>query len=440
MTAKGCFYIFVFFVMLFVIVGILGTSLFRSLSTSMLSTSSKQDQNNSPKTSAQSNAPNGLDAATPDFSRSISGKFSAVSVYNDAVTFKKSEPAKISELSLVLSILQQIEKTTWNGTENHVFPLAYKDLNKNQIEPLVQSFRSQDSSLAIPDFLEDLYLSDKAKTEITEEIFSARKEYIEFLQAKHVHQKYIDEFTTVTFPESKDRLKYSPKDDPTAPLTGVSPVNGDKRTLQFALQTIDIYLPALLIKKSGLLGDNPDEKLLRNMGLRNTAYHEFTHVLQVAVDAVNTEEGFKYPTTSITSVSPIVYAWANSATKNVFNQTATKESQADGVSFELVTNYYNLAPVQKKLYWEFLFGRLEKQRNTYDQIQSIMETKYPTYDPFDLPSKIEEDIIYKAEYSEDTKALGQMLDQIDMSSYAGYLHPLTDTTQFWEFLTYEHTP
>jgi len=386
-----------------------------------------------------------IDSSTFNFSNIKGGTLKSINDSNIKVV--KAERIQILSLEFVNATLDLAQGKNWGGTKESKIPLSISDYTQSDLNGWVNTSKEKDDNLLIPDDISSVYLGNTAITEITEEVFKAREEYLSFLKAKGVNQKYIDEIENYTFPNSKERFTYVAKNDPNAGLTGVSSYNGNDREAKYELQAVDIYLPSLLLKKSLIIGDEPSDisevvpyfTKLRNMALRMTTYHELTHVLQRAVNYTNTADGFKYPTIFIQSVktSP-EYNWGGDPVKDIYNRSIAEEAQADGIAFVALTSLYDMSNIQKEQVWDHFFGRLENGAKQYETFMSKMEKDFPKYNQWDFPQKILDDVIYKdnASLTEPGKTLVRLSDAIDVAAYGGYLNPMTpDKAELlWTFL------
>jgi hypothetical protein len=368
------------------------------------------------------------------------------SINDSNIKVVKADRIQILSLEFLNTTFDLAKNKNWGGVKDSPIPLTISDYAQSDLDSWVNTAKEKDENLLIPDDISSVYLGSTAISEITDEVFKAREEYISFLKSKGVNQKYIDEIENHTLPNSKDRFTYIAKNDPNAGVTGVSSFNGSNREAKYELQAVDIYLPSLLLKKSLIVGDEPSDisqvvpyfTKLRNMAIRMTTYHELTHILQRAVNYTNTAEGFKYPTVYIQSVktSP-EYNWGGEVTKDIYNRSIAEESQADGIAFVVLTSMYDMSNVQKEQVWDHFFGRLDNGAKQFESLMNKMETTYPKYNTWDFPQKIVEDVLYKGNATiEPAKTLVRLCDQTDIAAYGGYLNPMTpDKSELlWTFL------
>ncbi len=386
-----------------------------------------------------------IDSSTFNYSNINGGSLKSINDSN--IKIVKAERIQILSLEFLLKTLDLAEGKNWVGTKESALPLTLAEYSQSDLNAWVNTSKEKDDNLLIPDDISSVYLGSSAISEITDEVFKARDEYITFLKAKGVNQKYIDEIERYTFPNSKERFTYVAKNDPNAGLTGVSSFNGSSREAKYELQAVDLYLPSLILKKSLIVGDEPSDISLvvpyyiklRNMALRMTTYHELTHILQRAVNYTNTADGFKYPTVYIQSVktSP-EFNWGGDAVKDIYNRSIAEESQADGIAFVALTSLYDMSNVQKEQVWDHFFGRLENGAKQYETFMNKMEKDFPKYNAWDFPQKILDDVVYKDNIasSEPGKTLVKLCDAVDVAAYGGYLNPMTpDKSELlWTFL------
>jgi hypothetical protein len=124
---------------------------------------------------------------------------------------------------------------------------------------------------------------------------------------------------------------------------------------------------------------------------------------------------------------------------DVENHNLAEESQADGISFDIVSNLYNMSPSQKKLAWEYRFGRLDNARDNYDAAMTIFTQNYPEYDITEIGNKIYNDFItqYTAGSDDATTLYNLQKSLGNLSGYGGYFHPVLpeNIPQLWEYIT-----
>ncbi len=396
------------------------------------------------ETSSNTSSTKSIDSSLFNFTNIKGGSLKSINDSNIKVV--KADRIQILSLEFLNTTFDLAKNKNWGGVKDSPIPLTISDYAQSDLDSWVNTAKEKDENLLIPDDISSVYLGSTAISEITDEVFKAREEYISFLKSKGVNQKYIDEIENHTLPNSKDRFTYIAKNDPNAGVTGVSSFNGSNREAKYELQAVDIYLPSLLLKKSLIVGDEPSDisqvvpyfTKLRNMAIRMTTYHELTHILQRAVNYTNTAEGFKYPTVYIQSVktSP-EYNWGGEVTKDIYNRSIAEESQADGIAFVVLTSMYDMSNVQKEQVWDHFFGRLDNGAKQYESLMNKMETTYPKYNTWDFPQKIVEDVLYKGNATiEPAKTLVRLCDQTDIAAYGGYLNPMTpDKSELlWAFL------
>ena len=198
-----------------------------------------------------------IDSSTFNYSNINGGSLKSINDSN--IKIVKAERIQILSLEFLLNTLDLAEGKNWAGTKESALPLTLAEYSQSDLNGWVNTSKEKDDNLLIPDDISSVYLGSSAVSEITDEVFKARDEYITFLKAKGVNQKYIDEIERYTFPNSKERFTYVAKNDPNAGLTGVSSFNGSNREAKYELQAVDLYLPSLILKKSLIVGDEPSD-------------------------------------------------------------------------------------------------------------------------------------------------------------------------------------
>lgn len=369
------------------------------------------------------------------------------SMRRENVPFKAATQSKVPEMELGKKTLELLLQTNWKGENDDPLPITVEDYGDAFLTKLLEDEKDRGSSLTIPADLEQYYTSEEANKEISELIFQIREEFMMYLKEKGVNQKYIDEINNNALPNDPERLKYKGENDPDAPpsvttvLSGQeSPTDHSKR--EFIIYAVDVYNGTRQLNDSGILPENIDPKTLRDMGLRVLMYHEFAHVLQKAVDTVNSPEptsksSWLRATRSLQKVTDRYdRSWGSEVINDARNRDVSNESQADGLSFEMITNLYDMSDSQKKLYWEFKFGRLQTALDNWKFIMDNFESKYPEFWADSFGAKIYRDVFNNAESRLKTPLL-RITTRLDaIAPYGGYFQPMRPehTQEFWDYL------
>lgn len=383
-------------------------------------------------------------------------------IYNENLTFKKSKPAYIAELYWLNWVMTQVTNGTWSGVESDSLQINPGTIPNDLIEKFKQDAVYRENKFTIPSNMEKFYFGSSVESTLLAEIESARNEFVNYLKEKGVAQKYIDEINNNTLPSNAGRIKYHPVQgsnvDPSA-TQGLMDAQGNKNDYskqQMDIASVDIYNHTRKIFESGVLGDHPIEgtaefdtyyKRVQRIGLRYLVYHEMGHVLERAVDTVNSKDDDKQGKSSWGDASkslwqldtPIYIKWSHLRTFNdVNNHALSQESQAEGFSYEVLVSVFHMSDVQKRLTWEYLFGWLEESTTQFDSAMNIFQTKYPNYEITDIQNKIYKDIITKMEVlAPSTMAVYEVNKRLsDLPAYQGYLHPrkLENMSEVWNFL------
>jgi hypothetical protein len=191
----------------------------------------------------------------------------------------------------------------------------------------------------------------------------------------------------------------------------------------------------------------------RDMAVRYTTFHELVHVVQAEINALNVaREADKALKTAwvrsrrnILNIDGRYFRKWGSAERDAFSQvhnlTVAQESQAEGVAAKMIMEAYDLSAAQRKLFWEFRFGRLRDGREHLVAALDLMETRFPEFDPEDLAAKIGDDIYQPLPGTEEDNQqkrygirIARWLSTI--AYYQGVLNPMTEaeTAAFWDYL------
>lgn len=403
-----------------------------------------------------------LDTEIPQFSDNSSTiKTNVESIFNNNLTFKKTSQVNVSEMYFFADIVDILVENNWDGDPDSTLPILINDFTQEQLDLYYSIENNREDKFTIPLEEEKYYISEESEEQINRLIPIIRQEFLDYIEAKGVNQKYITEFETRTFPNDSERYEYYPINDPDSPTTAVQGFRDDNGSvsdfskLELKVYPTNIYIYVDELSKSGILGEKPQKEsefekyylTLRDMSLRLVLYHEFTHVLQKSVDTVNAPEKYKEVKSSwLNSTKPMYkaddrYFWSWGSSNfgsDMYNRDISSESQAEGVAFEILTEVYDMSTVQKELVWEFVFGRLTDAKNKYDYFMEKMNTNFPGYNPAELNTQLENDFIYNLpsnnQYRTHFKDMSSRLDAI--SSYGGYFHPMRPENSYilWSYL------
>lgn len=376
------------------------------------------------------------------------------SIYNEDIPATHAERIVISEIYLMHEALQILMRKGWDGNPYEPLPLNVSEFDQQHLAAYIADEAHDEAILTIPPELEPLYISPEATAEISALLVQARNEYVDYLASKGALPLYLDEINRHVLPPDPQRLIYYPINDPNLPaaFTEGLEVGGGRDYSQLVMHVhpLDIYLSALLLRRSMILGEEPAaeperlayEHRLRDMGLRATVYHEMTHVLQRAY--INTH----VPEEDRTSKAAWISAWKTlinvdtqyhwrwgdyMADSN--NRHVSDESQAEGIAFEVLVAHYNMSPQQQAAVWDHLFGRLEDSRAVLDECRDIFERHFPNYWPSEFGSNL---VPVMEEYRSPgrNELVGIVLRLTSLPSAVGYLHPMLpqDTEKVWATL------
>lgn len=370
------------------------------------------------------------------------------SLYSDQVQFTNADRSVITELEYFNDALDILQSKNWDGESD--MPLVLSDFSAAKIQHYLDEEADRDVAFTIPEDKEDFYLSSIAGQEIMSVILASRNEYLSYARQKGVAEKYIQQFNIVTLPEDITRITFHAINDPDAPPTAAEggTIDGDYSKVVLDVYALDIYLKTERLKRSGIIPSaetSANEKTLRDMAIRHLLYHEYTHVMQRAFETLNATAGneklktaWLYTDRSIRDIDDQYFIdWVSELDNLDYNRTIAQESQAEGISYEMIVSVYNLSSVQKQIFWEYEHGRLENGKNLFDEAVEAVETRYPDFNIDYFGSEL---------YDQFAKELtpgspeGRLFSSLslrlgNLPAYGGYFHPmlLQDTHKFWEF-------
>lgn len=391
----------------------------------------------------------------PVISGSNNNKFksSVPSIYRENIETIKAEQVIITELNITLEILNIVKNKNWSGNPSDKMPVTDEELSGIDIKKYIEGERTKKTNLTIPQNLEYLYLADDSKQEIEKVIFDARNEFIEYLKFKGVNEKYISEINDYVLPGDKSRIKYFPVNDPKAPPTAAIDMEDTPRKVRLEFYAVDFYNGFTSAMESGITGkepENPDDKqkylkTIRDIGVRYSVYHEMTHVLQKAYVIKNTREdidekkkgSFWYAEKTLADIdNRYFWMWGeNEIFRRDNNYVLSQESQAEGVSFEVLVEVYDLSLAQRKATWEHFAEKFHTARTKLYDIKTILESKYPALQPDEISEPVN-DILYKSNQQDIGIIIERVNKLTNLPSYAGYLNPLLpqDAHKLWDAL------
>ncbi len=358
------------------------------------------------------------------------------------------------EILFLDELYKQLQKTSWDG--EGALPVKLSSLDQNLYAEMLDYESKRIERLTVPDSYHKFYL-DRAEVNYLQDLLvKARSEYLDFLKQKGVNQKYIDEFDRNALPNADRRLRYRDDIDPNAPSSGVFtwPLGKDSSQRAGDFYASDIYNYARQIENSGVLGPKPQGgveletylKSARDMGLRMLAFHEFTHVLQVAYGTVNAAPADKgKPNVALLLDKPLsvidqkyFLEWGSTGTNAIKNNQASVERQANGVSFLAMVDIYKLNSQQADILWEHRFGRLTTAAGIFNRVLPGLNKNYPKLrlDELDvlLNQAIVEDTALTAEQKELLNIIRARFSNFGADN--GYYNTMmpADAGQFWDML------
>lgn len=378
------------------------------------------------------------------------------SIYNESIATKKSKQVQINELYLTLDVLTAMKGKGWNGDKDTPLPISGNDLSVSKLTNYVENEGSKESLLTIPPEMEDLFISKESAKEIEQIILSSYNEYLDYLISRGTLEKYVTEFKNV-LPANLERITYFPVNDPSSPPTATESLRKedgvkDYSKLVMSVYAVDIYNYFTNVIDSGILGSEPlnqnakQEYLVanRNIALRQLMYHEFTHVLQQtyvniysSAEDLGKKSGWAEADKRLMDVdNQYFWEWGNrEAFQLSNNRQIANESQAEGISFEVLTEVYNMSSQQKAALWEFAFGRLSNMQSVLEKVKNEFQTSYPGFSPDEFGSLMAEIFSdYSGPNSYELKRISFKIAALPI--YIGYINPMlpADTIKIWDAL------
>jgi len=381
------------------------------------------------------------------------------SINNDNITSPTANQAHINEVDLALDTFKLLKQKGWNGNKDQDLPISISDYDQGKLKFYIQNQQEKGSKFLIPSDIEDVFSSTESGNAIQNMMELARQEYVDYLKAKGVNQKYIDEINNNVLPANSGRMQYHKANDPDAdPSTTGGYITGDDGEKDYSqvkmnLYAADVYNNARMAAESGVLGEEPSSgaektkywETARNIGFRHLMYHEMTHVLQRAYVNMNVDEKHKNDKVAYVYADKTMadiddqYFWewgGGDARKNSNNRHISQESQADGIAFEMVVNVFDMSSKQKQAMWDHFFGRLETETQNLEEIQQITEAEWPDLVVDETGDSIRKVMQGYSDTSGKNTLRGLTFRLAGFSSYVGYLNPVRpeDTPAFWTFL------
>lgn len=380
-----------------------------------------------------------------------------VSIYNEEIPPTRAERIRISEIFLMLEAGELLLETDWDGNNDTPLPLTIEQFNQADLEAYIEDEQQDDRALTIPRDLEDLYIGEEGVSEIESVILSANEEYSAYLAAQGVLPIYIEEMAEV-MPPIKERMVYHPINDPNVDPTAVEGLDvadgTDHSRLQMNIYPVDIYNRALLLENARILGEPPGDGeeyagyhlQLRDMATRQLIYHEMTHALQRAYTNLHVEDeserrsngSWLYASKTLLANVDTQYhwIWGDPFFAQSYNNDVSGESQAEGISYEIFVNLYDMSAAQKAAVWDHYFGRYEESRAALNAAKELYESAYPEFSPDDLGDLLPEVMDQYPDTNGSYRLWQVAFRLIALPAYVGYLNPMEpeDTPKFWEAL------
>lgn len=377
------------------------------------------------------------------------------SIYDEDIPPSHAERLVISEVYLMREALLLLVQKGWDGNRDGPLPLKVTEFDQEALRAYIADEAHDDQALTVPAGLEPLYISPEAAAEVSALLLQARSEYVDYLTGKGALPLYVDEINQHVLPPDPQRLVYYPLNDPDSPPTAVEPltVGGENDFGQLVVHVypVDVFNAASSLRKASILGEEPTsaaERLayhrrLRDIALRFLLYHEMTHAVQRAYINVHTPEEYRsdkaawvYASQTLVSVDT-QYHWRwGDHFADMNNRHVSDESQAEGISFEVMVAVYNMSPQQQAAAWDHFFGRLDDSRAVLDQARGLFDRHFPDYAPDEFGSLLRP-VLEDYPNFDGRYALMDIASRLSgLPACIGYLNPMLpqDTGKFWAAL------
>jgi hypothetical protein len=359
----------------------------------------------------------------------------------------------LNELHLMWLALDALEARQWNGKWGDPLPIVAADIDARALRRMAADEDRKDRELTIPAEWEDLFVGEAAQAEVQAEILAARAEYVAFLDERGVLPAYLAELERV-LPGDPRRMIYVGDNDPQARPTATEPLVVDEATqdqdhsrLLLKVHGVDLWNGSDMCREAQLLGPPPAaadalrawHRDCRDLGLRQTVYHELTHALQRAYVNQHLPPEERDRRASWSDASKALYQleraffwrWGDhDAIAAVANHALADERQADGVSFQVLVRACGLSAAQAAATWDRWFGRLSDARDLLLRIRDRFDRQWPDYPADDFGSALF-DI-----FPIGSGAATMSLKLAALPAYVGYLQPLRpeESDAFWQAL------
>ncbi len=355
-------------------------------------------------------------------------------LYHEHAVLKQAKRSFIPEVDFLEETLKILIRKDWDGVSQ--IPISPSDYDDEYLEKLIQENAYQEDYI-IPDDYAILLIDEK--DDVEQVIRSAHEEYLSFIQAKDVADRYIARLQDVLPPE---RIEYHAVNVEDVPLTAVTPAERLVHSrLRLDIYAFDIYNRMEKLEKAGL---SRDRRILRDASVRMLIYHEMTHALQRAYDVENAWDHPDSMAAWIYTDKKLYLAdisfhhdWGRDYATESNNRQISTESQAEGVSYEALLFHYKLAPAQKLIVKDALYDYLEDARISYDWSMEAFEEHFPEVNIDGFGSQLWKDSFYKVGIGgeEPVRTLSDLSLKLgNLPAYGGYFHPMEETEKFWDYL------
>jgi hypothetical protein len=384
------------------------------------------------------------------------------SIRNESLQLKRAAPLPLCQFWLARAVLAKAKERHWDGKRDTKLPIQPSDIDLAALERCGDLEKSRSAGLAIPPEAEGLYLGPEAERLIRSLVWRSRDEFLMYAAAAGVNRHYLDDINRSGFPKEEARLKYnSTKAQNAGSSYSVgfgargSRVVEDYSQRMMMLNAHALYVMAYDMEKSGILDPrkiaNTSDywREYRDMAVRYTTYHEMVHIVQKEINALNVRDAadktkkaaWVMAERNILMIDNTHFRKWGDGFAQYYNLTVAGESQAEGVAAKMVMEAYGMSDIQRKLFWEFRFGRLEEGRKNLKETLDLLEANWPDFNPEYLGVKIGDDIFATLPGTEQDNKIKRYGIRIarwleTIAYHQGVLNPMTpdDSARFWSYL------
>jgi len=303
--------------------------------------------------------------------------------YNPSDHIKKYLPQGISQynrpqLDFLNYILDTADNNQWDGNLTSKLKFDYTNLDKNLLGHYMDSYRSYQTSLQIPNDQFGTFVTDN--TLIVTALIQARSDFMTFAQNYGVKQLYLDEIEGNVLPNVPGRINYLTGNYSNQNYIGstVDPVNNDYSRRIINIDPHDVYamyqdlqttLFGQQLSSSDLIKASAKAIMYKEMGLVLMQAYINNHV-PANVQSNGSADMWRYSDVNFLQYSTdYFWAWP-------YNKDISDARIAGGFMLKCLEGQYNLTDAQKTDLFNTVIGKDNPNMNTLNDIGSTLHTQY----------------------------------------------------------------